>query len=611
MPEYSLGTKEVGAFMNRIVMKNAFMLFILLSTQIFAQTQISTVTELKAAMRSGGDFVLAAGDFALNEAVVINTDFSLQGADKDETSLVLRGAPAGIEVSGAISLALQDLTLHYVGSEFADVLWVHDAKFSLERVRLTGGVFGENDEGAEYGVGLYVTGKAKGELIEAEIIANADDGLSAGDSAHLVVDKTVFKNNADDAISLWGNASLEMQDSSIEANNIGTWFSESAQASIVSSQFIGNQTNVILIADQARVSLTGSLITKNGFSEGTKAIRMIDQSHLVLEDNDILDNALGVFETSGEATALVQNNRVTNNNDAVQFGTSSTFIARENAKLEFLDNVVSNEASNAFNAWDNAVVTVSGNSFKDISWFVNDRRQPTVIFQDNVEAIFENNKIIDSLNRGVVITANAKVTSSGNSITDSDGHGVQIYGSSTVTMTNDTVSSNGGVGLYVYDEASLNITKSRINDNTTGINIENQALVTVQSSSLENNSSIAVHAKGTASLHVRESKLSGSISGLVYSEQAFGTISMTTISNNAQSGFVVNGQAKPSFSNNQVLNNGVVGLFFRDQTLASAANNTIEGSPYGIFVSEDAKPELLDNTFIDVETELGTGERPY
>ena len=71
------------------------------------------------------------------------------------------------------------------------------------------------------------------------------------------------------------------------------------------------------------------------------------------------------------------------------------------------------------------------------------------------------------------------------------------------------------------------------------------------------------------------------------------------ISGNAWNDLVISGSAEPQISNNQILNNILRGVLFTDQAAGRVSKNTISGSKWGIFMTQDAKPELADDNILE------------
>jgi hypothetical protein len=410
--------------------------------------RVATVDELLAAVAAGGLVTVEPGDYVIAETLLVGVDVELRGVEPLAATLYLQGAPLGLRVEGAAHAHLVGLRLAYDADAPGDVVWVHDARLTLDDVAvgLAVGV-PDAEEGADaFGRGLVLTGASRADVLGG--------GLGRHERA---------------AVEVRDGSILHVAGALVVGNGAGIVALDDASVTMTATEVRDHVGFAVAARDRAVVTGGGNLFEENGVAEDDRLISVAyvgDEASLSLSGGDVFhDNPGGAFEIAGaarvtlvdttvesigtwahtyvveQATLLVEGGRFA--------GNEGGFYAGDGARIELRGVVMTGGASDAVFADGYALVEVVGGRIDDHVAF-------GITLADHARGIVEG--VTVARNRsGLVATGGSTLIVRDADVIDHERTGIAYLDVSLGTASANRVVGNGWTGLVVAGEATASL----------------------------------------------------------------------------------------------------------------------------------------------------------
>lgn len=469
--------------MNSVFKKPFFILiFLCLSFASFGfsqDTSKAAVSDLAAQLSAGGDVVLGAGRFELNEAVSITTDLNLSGASKDRTIIALTAAPIGIMIEGDISVSISGISFEYQGQETADILSITNASFEISDARFLGARYIESeDEDADvFGSGIYLLGSAVGTVRNSEFIANQLDGISIDETSSLTLEGNVFRAN-DSGVGVYLDAQLSASGNSFSENGASGFAAiyaiDNANLVLNDNSFIDNFSNAIQLGDNTKLEATKNRFEGNdSLQDSLAAIILHDKASATLTDNTILNNLGGALSLFEQTSATLTNNQITANQ------TWAAIYAADSSSLFLENNELTQSEGIGVYAKDMAELTLSSNTFSGNGDFA-------VHLEGQSRASISNNTF-ETNRSGVVLFEQSSAMLQNNTVSNNMYTGIAFFDESTGSVQDNTITNHPKNGILASDQSSPELTGNTLSTNQYGILLLSQTLATANGNTLVEN----------------------------------------------------------------------------------------------------------------------------
>ena len=251
--------------------------------------------ELVRRAQAGGEIRLGPGTFHLSERLTLSRSVALIGAGR--TSTTIRGSAEGALVlfDGTGSLTLSNLTIEYVGTAPADVLWLADGTTDLRHVQVQGAI---EDGSGNRGSGIHAYGPAVVSVRDARVTGNGRIGVALQDQAEAYIGTSTVELNGY-GVAAWGASRVTVDSSALERNIVSNvYVAGNASATIRASSLARPRHNdafTLQLLPPARISIQTSdvegLMLLGGVGAGTQlpyAAEMRDNTFdgIVFVNND-------------------------------------------------------------------------------------------------------------------------------------------------------------------------------------------------------------------------------------------------------------------------------------------------------------------------------------
>ncbi|MGD8465626.1 MAG: right-handed parallel beta-helix repeat-containing protein, partial [Anaerolineae bacterium] len=296
------------------------------------------LAEAVAAVSPGSTIQLAAGTYPLSASLEISKSLTLTGAGMDATEIRGTAGESVIDFAGpGQRITLQDVTVRYAGTDWSNVLVVHDAEIDMAGCRLTGGIWSDEEE--QGGSGLLVRGDSTGHVRESWFEGNGLHGIEIQDRSQLTVEGNVMRNNAQSGIIFWESSGGTALQNRCTGNGLnGISLQDQAQATLESNTCTDNEQAGIRYAGESGGSARRNTCSSNGLH----GISLHDQAQPTLEGNTCSGNGeagIVYFENSG---GVARSNLCENNKWGLYLAETSNPILegneyRNNAKADVED----------------------------------------------------------------------------------------------------------------------------------------------------------------------------------------------------------------------------------------------------------------------------------
>ena len=634
-----------------VVNKGPLVLFILLtcliiSSQAFSQElkMLDTVDELIAAASEGGSYQLAAGRYELEDTLLIQDDFSLFGAGMKQTTIVPKAELIGVSVQGDISVVFEGITFKHEGNLQEDVVEIQDAQFLIRSCKFTGGVWQEVAEDAEfvYGSGLWLHGKAEGEIHDSEFVDNDANGINisgevelrleqssisnngwagilALDQSRVFANKLFLVDNEEEGLAFSSDGYLRLSNGVIETNQGGgVWLYGDSSADITDNLFRENKTFAALGMNQttnvrvrgnsfynhevasiyAYGNATARLI-ENHIQANKTGIAVADEAKVQISENMILSNidAINLFDT---ASAMIMNNTF---NEVIEDGINLHDASYASIKgnefigegLATLDTENDLEVEAMISSYDEASSYVAENIFdySDVSFahvYLDDMSHSTIV--DNV---FGNN----NANPAIDVSGEARATIRDNVI-NGNAYGIVARSTGVATVSSNIFEDNN-YAILAYGQA-----KVFASDNIMDYGLNSTVALREESQLWLRDSSI--HYAGDAAIDARGSSRAGLFNNDFSYSESFGIYSVDKsaiyanknyLGDNYSSGVYTTDNSNVAIVDNVFENHFEYALQFAGKTNADAAFNYFSNNNVALGFQESAALSLIENEFQD------------
>lgn len=460
-------------------------------------TPISSVEELLKAAASGGVYRLVANTYSLSEPLVITRSLTLIGEGSDRSILSLRGSPVGVLVKGEISVRLEGLGFQQAGLRGGDLLNIQDARFEIVRCRFHGAVVASSSDPARpfgYGNGLYLYGKAQGRAEGSEWTSNRLAGIQLADGA-----------------------TLELSNSRLLKNDTGLYTADNTQAVLRDVLLQDTRRPALQMAGRSKVQLFDGLIERNGRSndkEQFDAIRVVDQSELRLENNQIRDNPRFALSIDNQARVEALRNTLERNGGAYPDDIFySAILLESDGSLVLKSNTFKDHPAGVLEVVDNGKAELVENLLeRTLSW-------SSIYAADRAELTLSNNRILQSAGY-IYLKGQSKANLTGNQLEGGLSHGLVLDDTAQATLRGNTIRAYREAGVMLSKNARATLVENQISENFNGVLLEGSAEAILQNNRLLGNKRNGIGFLGQSGGSAQRNTLSGSAVGILIGEQA-------------------------------------------------------------------------------------------
>ena len=538
-------------------------------------TLVSDAATLLRLAPLGGHLQLAAGHYELSEPLVLKESLSLRGAGAQDTVIALSAAPVALTLEGTGEFRFEGLHFIYAGVSGGDIMNVRDATLKVNGCRFEGAVFGETDEDV-YGEALYLYGKAVAQVSDSVFTANGLAAIQLDETATLKLVGSHILNNAN-GLELYDETRLVARDNVFEgggADGYALYAENDATLELSGNTFQSIPGAALLVRGGASVTLSGDTFEDNGGEGGYAALTFLDWATGTVTASTFETNSEGAISLFNEASVLLTENLITDNDTYAAVYLSGT------AEAVLTDNrILANEGSGVYSV-GNPKLELAGNLIAD------NRGEAAVTLLELTKAELSDNDVTGNVQTGVYLGETARATLSDNRISDNQGTGVLVDDTARATLLENLISGNGEFGVNARSASHVVLTNNTVDANRSGVVVDDDATALIEDNEVTG--------------HER--------SGIGFLGRAGGAVENNRIRDNRSNGIAVGGEATPVIANNLLENNVLRGILFFGQAGGTVTGNTLSGSRYGLFSADAAAPTLQDNTFLDNDQETGSGE---
>lgn len=224
------------------------------------------LAQVLAELPEGSTVVLAAGEYALSDPLVLLTGVALRGVGRGRTTIVSTAPEAAVLVLTGGRVELRDLAIRRTGDAAGSVVLGGPASsVVVSGVRFAGGRTNADGQGGA-GILMYASGtegSGRGTTIEvtdAELADNEAAGivLTGGHRASVV--SSDFHGNGQCGICFLGASDGSVENSTFTKNGVGVAVSGSSRPTVVGSAFTRGEVGV-QVSETAAPGLDGNVFS--------------------------------------------------------------------------------------------------------------------------------------------------------------------------------------------------------------------------------------------------------------------------------------------------------------------------------------------------------------
>ena len=390
------------------------------------------LAEIIAAANEGDTIILGPGVFTLAQGIEINKSLTLLGAGYDQT-MIESSAPgedfsAAVMYSGSGLLSIQGITLSYIGSDPAAVLYGKSGSISLKDCYFSGATL--SSSGSQLGA-IHLANEVVVDIVNSKIAGSME---------------RIDQDNPDKVpggIIIYGNARLTIEASEIFDSYLGIYaYGES------------------------------EVVARNGNIHNTfSGVSLLENATATLENNTFRDNTSIHLILFGDSSAVVTGNSFS----GISTGTGVQAHGNGNVHLEgntfadllsciiFTENATGDVIANTLSSFSNIGIFVQG--------YASPEFDSNIIAGENSDAI------------GITYEGNAAGTARGNQISNLD-TGISLSGMSAPLLESNTI-QNCTQGIFYQEESSGTATLNTIQFGHIGILIDSPAYPTITSNTIQ------------------------------------------------------------------------------------------------------------------------------
>ncbi len=205
---------------------------------------------------------------------------------------------------------------------------------------------------------------------------------------------------------------------------------------------------------------------------------------------------------------------------------------------------------------------------------------------DSSQATIDNNTITDNDWHGIGMWDSSQATVDNNTITGNDWHGIGMRDSSQATIESNAISGNR-YGIRMVDSSQATVENNVISDNNElGIGMWDSSQATIKDSTIQGNTREGISLLDSAQATVENNAISGNGRGIYMWRSSQATIEDNTISGNIF-GIEMGHSSQATVDNNTITGNDWHGIGMRDSSQATITGNVIQGNErYGVALYE-------------------------
>lgn len=541
---------------NRRLSASVLAVALLLVTQVaWAQTEITSTAQLKQAFATGGTYTVAAGNYWLDENVVVENNLTLVGEGAEATVVLITVGRTAITHRAGV-LVLQDMTLGYTANTPGDILATFGGTAELAGLVLSGARGGNDSSGAKsYGWGSAIV---------------------AWDGAEVYLTNSTIKLSGLSAIEMYGLAQLHMVDSAITNNNVGLYAEEQTYIVVTDSLFEGNTFGAYQNRGQAEAHFTGNHFLANGVAnEATgheyDGVYVGEVSTTTFTNNHFENNPRFALSAWGNAVIETTNNLFTGNGgeyDSLDTYASAVLL-EEFSRMTMRGDRFINNPGGALELGDDSQATLTAVHMEgNGSWAFIYTEDNTVL--QLVDSSF------DAHAGSIFVSGTGQFLFTNSHATGSLDDAIILAGALEAWIEDSVVQGSSGIGVAVYDAVKAYISNSEFSANRSGVVLYQESLAIAENNRFSDNERTGIAAFDGSTLEARNNSFSA----------------------NGFNGVLVDDQAHAVVERNQFSGNPRAGISFAGQSKGSVAANTISGSGAGLALAGGAQVDLFeDNVF--------------
>lgn len=227
------------------------------------------------------------------------------------------------------------------------------------------------------------------------------------------------------------------------------------------------------------------------------------------------------------------------------------------------------------------------------STFVSTGQCGICLFDDSGGRIFANTFRSNAI--GLQIGTSGDVRIDENSFSDQTTADILIDGVAAPVIVDNAFAGDGTVGIDAQDEARPEIVANSFASHAVAVSTRAASTALVSENTITG-ADVGILTAGTSAPEVTSNNIEDSQTAAVQvSESATGTFRGNAISSSGGAGFVIDGNAEPTVSQNTIVG-GVVGVVLRGQARGAILANSLTGQDVGIEAGEQAEPQIEGNT---------------
>lgn len=586
---------------------------------------------------NGSSIRLMPGVFDVDISLLVQRDVVIVGAGQAESVLRSSSPDAAFAVFGEGKLTLRELTIEHVGDASASIILAFGAPVDLERVTLTGAT---NDDETTGGNGLLLSSGVVNEegvttqaspgsseveasrIVDSEITNNSIAGIAiTGDLAPLIANNLISQN------VLCGLCFLEESggqatNNTVFENEFGIQMGD-ASSPIISGNMVRDNTVVGMVL----LGVTTATITENSvIDNGEVGIAVQEAAAPQIGQNTIERHPFGVTLV-GSSTAVFMANRISESEVAMQVAEDAVPVVSDNQLIDntnigmlhrdgssgvFERNVIRGEQAVGVLVEGTASPMISEVTIEGSEVSVSYREAgagnlsnstfnaPAIAIQVEDQAAPEiaDNTILRPSAAGIVVRSTGAVVVRGNTIDEPETLGIGTAGEA-IALVEDNIVRGGESAASIIDQSAPEFVNNTFDGQVVAVQIGDQATPIIRENTITD-------ATGA---------------GIVFRDEAAGEATQNTILNPLSVGIQIVGEAMPRLAENVVIadletdpeidpetdpglaaqnadldSESTVGILYAGDSGGELVANQVLGFVIGIQVSENAGPEMIENT---------------